>query len=83
MDGEPTPDKSCREIERLTTSVLSRLGSREGGWVTLYRDPTSGTLWERDYPQAQVHGGGPPRLREVSSEEALALYGSDVVTGRR
>jgi len=35
-------------------------------WVTEYRDPRDGSLWEMDYPHGEYHGGGSPRLRRVS-----------------
>ena len=38
-------------------------------WTTGYTCPDTGTQWLRDSPQAHLHGGGPPRLRVVTSEE--------------
>jgi hypothetical protein len=58
------PDEACRRIERLTTSVLQRIANSRASepWETLFRDPRDGRLWERTYPQGELHGGGPPRL---------------------
>lgn len=36
-------------------------------WETEFLDPHSGERWALDYPQAELHGGGSPRLRRVSS----------------
>jgi hypothetical protein len=69
-------DEACERIAHLTEHVLDKLGvSREyGAWETLFRDPADGRLWERTYPNSGWHGGGPPRLRVVSDEEARAKY---------
>ena len=54
----------------LTRFHLIKLGHDESGWITLFRDPDDDRLWELDYPHGGWHGGGPPRLRVVSPEEA-------------
>ena len=36
---------------------------RVGNWEIEYLDPTTGEKWLMDYPQSEMHGGGPPRLR--------------------
>jgi hypothetical protein len=52
------------------------IGQRDEGWTTLFRDPESGTLWERTYPQNQMHGGGPPALEELDETSARSQYQS-------
>ena len=42
---------------------LESLRTEDGGWATIYRHRDTGDLWELSYPQAEVHGGGPRRLR--------------------
>jgi len=32
-------------------------------WLTRYVNDKTGEQWELDYPDAALHGGGPPRLR--------------------
>ena len=32
-------------------------------WMTEYVNDETGEEWELDYPDAALHGGGPPRLR--------------------
>jgi hypothetical protein len=34
-------------------------------WETEFVDPRSGERWMLDYPQAERHGGGSPRLRRI------------------
>jgi hypothetical protein len=41
----------------------------------LYRDPVTGRLWELTWPQSDLHGGGPPRLRLVQADEVRPKYG--------
>jgi hypothetical protein len=37
-------------------------------WETEFVDPRSGERWMLDYPQAERHGGGSPRLRRIEDE---------------
>ena len=67
-------DPTCERIETLVTSHLVEVGRTEDGWSTLYRDPSDQRLWERTYPQDQLHGGGPPALHCLSLAEATARY---------
>jgi hypothetical protein len=65
-------DESCRRIESLVQCYLEHVAEhpQEGGWRTLFRDPGDGRMWERTYPDSQMHGGGPPLLRFIPAEEA-------------
>lgn len=74
--GASHADEACHRIELLTTNILQKLAdSREcGAWETLYRDPSDGRLWERTYPQGDLHGGGPPRLAVISEADARKKY---------
>lgn len=78
--GEPIADAVCKQINTLTDTFFIKLGHDSSGWLTLYRNPENGSLWELDYPQSEMHGGGPPRLKLISSEEARSKYG-DIVIG--
>lgn len=77
FDGTKTRgDEVCDRIKYLTEQALQKLAvSRDyGAWETLFRDPADGRLWERTYPQGEMHGGGPPRLAVISEEEARRKY---------
>ncbi len=54
------------EIDALLSTELVRLSGTDGDWRTLYRHRTTGKLWELSYPQSEMHGGGPRRLRRLS-----------------
>ena len=66
-------DEVCRRIEWLIESQLESLATT--GWETLYQDTRDGRLWERTYPQSEMHGGGPPQLSIVSPEIAVRKCG--------
>jgi Immunity protein 27 len=65
-------DDVCRRIKWLVDSRLEQVTTT--GWETLFRDPNDGRLWERTYPQGEMHGGGPPQLSVVSEESASSKY---------
>lgn len=69
-------DETCRRIEWLVDLHLIHLGSDASGWDDLYRDPIDGRLWERTWPKSEMHGGGPPRLRCVTVDDARKKYGA-------
>jgi hypothetical protein len=54
-------------IENLLKTHLVKLAVDPSGWRTLYRHSETGKLWELDYPQSEMHGGGPRRLRELGA----------------
>jgi len=69
-------DVTAQRIEWLIGQHLILLGKAASGWDELYRDPLSGKLWERSWPQSAMHGGGPPRLTLIAAEDALGKYGA-------
>lgn len=70
-----TADATCERIGWLVSQYLVPLGADPGGWDELYRDPESGLLWERTWPQSGLHGGGPPRLSRIEPAAARGKYG--------
>jgi hypothetical protein len=74
-DGRAVGDETCQQIERLIVSYLKPIGHDKSGWYTLFRDIRDDRLWERSYPQSPMHGGGPPRLAQISVDEARLRYG--------
>ncbi|HEY0968595.1 MAG TPA: Imm27 family immunity protein [Opitutaceae bacterium] len=73
VKGKMVADEAALRIEVLTASYLEFVAAVDG-WQKVYRDPKDGRLWEQTYPQGEMHGGGPPRLAVISSEEARRRY---------
>lgn len=71
-------DAACQEIHRLLRDDLTKVAERDEGWTVLYRSSTTSEFWELSYPASHLHGGGPPRLDPVTTEEATARYGGIV-----
>lgn len=74
QEGNVVEDENCKRIKNLTESYLQRVTSSEDGWTTLYKDPEDGRYWELTYPNSDWHGGGPPVLVNISTEEAHKKY---------
>jgi hypothetical protein len=72
VDGNVVRNSTCQRIELLVSEYLLKVAG--GGWETLYRDPEDGRYWELTYPQGEMHGGGPPRLKYLPIAEAKAKY---------
>lgn len=53
----------------LVSRRLALVGTSDGGWSQLYRDPRDGRHWELTFPQGSLHGGGPRRLALVPPEQ--------------
>ena len=67
-------DSNCSRIDDLVTNYLIEIGRDFSGWEILYRDPADGRLWELTYPHGDMHGGGPPTLRQISIDSAQEKY---------
>lgn len=74
-------DAICERIEWIISQHLRKIedGPQLGAWETLYRDPDDGRYWERTFPQGELQGGGPPRLKCLTTEEAKKKYGDQLV----
>lgn len=70
-------DETAKRIEWLILIALEKIADSPqwGAWETLFRDPDDGRLWERTYPQGELHGSGPPTLTNISMEQARTKYG--------
>lgn len=70
-------DEVSKRIEWLVSDILEKIADSPqwGAWETLFRDPIDGRLWERTYPKGEMHGGGPPRLTNITEEQARVKYG--------
>ena len=65
-------DDDCRRIEELAARHLQELDRDPTGWDRLFVDPDDGRYWELTYPESELHGGGPPLLRNLQESEARA-----------
>ena len=53
-------DQYAREhLDKITVDLVN--------WTVSYRCLDTGRLWLRDSPQGELHGGGPPRLRQLDA----------------
>lgn len=74
VPGSQTEDANCHRIAEILKSDLTELGRDESGWDALYRDRNDQRLWELIFPQSDLQGGGPPKLRCLSIEQAKSKY---------
>ncbi|MEP9388701.1 Imm27 family immunity protein [Mesorhizobium sp. KR9-304] len=58
----------AKQIDELLAANLTEVAA--SSWHKLYRHKETGKLWELDYPQSELHGGGPRRLRELRIADA-------------
>ena len=75
-NGRVIGDAVCTRIEWLTANHLREvaISKESGGWDALFQDPDDGRYWERTYPQSESHGGGPPRLKTLPTDQVRAKY---------
>jgi hypothetical protein len=74
VEGRMVPDAALTRIQQFVQNRLQKITDTSGGWETLFRDPLDGRLWERFYPQSEMHGGGPESLRCIDKESAERKY---------
>jgi hypothetical protein len=60
-----TAKGDAERIDRLLTLELIKVANGADGWSQLYQHRSTGKFWELDYPESELHGGGPRRLREL------------------
>ena len=74
--GQLYRDEVCERIEFLIANYLEQVAMSEqwGAWETLFQDPDDKRYWERTYPQGELQGGGPSRLRCLPFGEACEKY---------
>ncbi len=68
-------DETCKRIKWLVAEKLKEITTDPSGWDVLYRDPADGRYLELKYTKSHMHGGGPPRLKYLSVEQAKNKYG--------
>jgi len=67
-------DENGKRIEYLTDHYLEKIDTDSSGWNILYKDPADGRLWIKTYPNSEMHGGGPPQLKQISLTEAKKQF---------
>jgi len=65
-DGKVAARGDAEAIDEMLTTKLEKVRTEEGGWIVIYRHCDTNQLWELSYPQSELHGGGPRRLRLIS-----------------
>lgn len=70
-------DEVSERISWLIDNHLEKVSDApgSGGWITLFRDPSTSQYWELSYPESELHGGGPPTLRLVDQAYLQEKYG--------
>ena len=76
LNGKISSDIICERINWLTEHYLLKMAISKqwGGWETLFQDPYDKRYWERTYPQSEMHNGGPPTLRYITTNQAKSKY---------
>lgn len=67
-------DENCQRIYELISKHLVYLTDDISGWNRLYQDPIDKRYWELLYPKSELHGGGPPFLKNITEKEARQKY---------
>lgn len=64
-DGKVAARGDAAAIDEMLATKLEKLRTEEGGWIVIFRHRDTNQLWELSYPQSELHGGGPRRLRMI------------------
>lgn len=56
------------DADRYAREHLEELGVDVVNWTVSYKCPDTERRWLRDFPHAELQGGGPPRLRQVDAD---------------
>jgi hypothetical protein len=73
-DDQISSNDSCKRIEWLISDILKLVMVDKTGWEKLYQDPTDKRFWLLFYPQSEMHGGGPPSLKEITYNDAKLRF---------
>ena len=72
QDGRIRAVGDAKSINDLLKNKLVEV--RKENWAILYRHKETGEFWDLTYPQGEIHGGGPRRLRVVSDPDDWTPY---------
>ena len=75
-NGRVQNDEVAERIKQLVAPHLKRIAVSKdyGAWETLFQDPDDMRYWEQTYPQGEMQGGGPSKLKMITAEQAKAKY---------
>ena len=66
-----------KRIYWLKTNYLEKLIDK--GWEILYIDRNDNRFWELTYPKNEMHGGGPPLLKNIDKDMVILKFGEDII----
>jgi Immunity protein 27 len=64
-DGKMVVRGDAAAIDEMLGTKLEKVRSDASGWLVVYRHRETNQFWELSYPQSEMHGGGPRRLRLI------------------
>lgn len=67
-DGKMIARGDAAAIDDMLATKLEKVSSNASGWLVVYRHRETSQFWELSYPQSEMHGGGPRRLRLMGEE---------------
>ena len=59
LDGNEADQYAREHLDEIEVDVVN--------WTVRYRCPDTGRRWLGDSPHGYLHGGGPPRLRQLDA----------------
>lgn len=74
IGGVLSEDENCSRIHKLINNCLNKIAESSDGWEVLYIQNDMKRYWELSYPEAHLEGGGPPKLVNISYDDANIKY---------
>ena len=62
-NGKMTVRGDAAAIDGMLAKKLDKIKVDPINWIVIFRHRDTNQLWELSYPQSELHGGGPRRLR--------------------
>jgi hypothetical protein len=66
-DGKMLAGADALAINEMLATKLEEVRTDVTNWIVIFRHRDTNQLWELSYPQSELHGGGPRRLRLIDS----------------
>ena len=73
-NGKVVENDAAKRIHALIKNYLVKVGNTGDGWTELYLDKSDARYWELCYPEGHLQGGGPPCLKNITSDDAILKY---------